>query len=231
MPPEPYSFDLVRIFVGDKPLWFLLEVAFRTIFVFAYTLLLLRWMGKRGMGSLTPFEFAIIVALGSAVGDPMFYDDVPLLHIMLVITIVIVMQRVLAWVTMHNSAVERVLESTPRLLVREGVIHTGNLARERFSREELCEALRVEGVRHLGEVEQAYLEPSGKLSVLRRERAVSGLSTLPKITSDGELDDDLGQRPAAGASHCCENCGAGVGEGPVCRACGGTDWTQPVKND
>lgn len=98
-----YEFDLVRIFFGDKPPLFLLEVAFRTLVIFSYTLLLLRWMGKRGMGQLTPFEFATIVALGSAVGDAMFYEDVPLLHTMLVIAIIIGLQHFLSYITETNS--------------------------------------------------------------------------------------------------------------------------------
>ncbi len=53
--------QLHRIFLGDNSPWFLVEVAFRTTIIFTYTLLLLRFMGKRGMGQLTPFEFAIIV--------------------------------------------------------------------------------------------------------------------------------------------------------------------------
>ena len=46
-------------------------------------------LGKRGMGELSPFELVIIVALGSAVGDPMFYADVPLVHGIIVITVVV----------------------------------------------------------------------------------------------------------------------------------------------
>lgn len=47
-------FDLERIFLGDKPLLYALEILFRTAVIFLYTLLLLRWMGKRGMSQLTP---------------------------------------------------------------------------------------------------------------------------------------------------------------------------------
>jgi hypothetical protein len=228
MPPEPYTFDLVRILFGDKPPWFLLEVAFRTVVIFAYTLALLRWMGKRGMGTLTPFEFAIIVALGSAVGDPMFYDDVPLVHTMLVIAIVVGMQRFLAWATERNTALESVVESTPRLLVRDGVMHFGNLHREQMSREELCEALRAQGVRQLGEVEFAFLEPSGKLSVLRYEKPRPGLLILPKCTNDGDEDHELPEGPGRDNAECCACCGGGKPASGVCENCGEAEWTKAV---
>jgi uncharacterized membrane protein YcaP (DUF421 family) len=229
MTPEPYSFDLYNICFGDKPPWFLIEVAFRTVVIFAYTLALLRWMGKRGMGSLSPFEFAIIVALGSAVGDPMFYDDVPLVHTMLVIALVVAMHRTLAWATERNETLERIVESTPRLLVRHGVMHMGNLHREQMSRDELCESLRSEGVRQLGEVEVAYLEPSGKLSVILYEKPRPGLLILPQCTNDGDHDLELSEGPGRDDSQCCACCGAGRGSANQCENCGETQWSTPVE--
>ncbi|QDV72851.1 DUF421 domain-containing protein [Botrimarina mediterranea] len=225
-PLEPYTFDLVRICFGDKPPWFLFEVALRTFVIFAYTLVLLRWMGKRGMGSLTPFEFAIIVALGSAVGDPMFYDDVPLVHTMLVIAIVVGMQRGLSWMTERNKTVERVIESTPRLLVRGGVIHMANLHREQLSHDELCEALRAEGVRQLGEVEFAYLEPSGKLSVLRYEQPRPGLPILPDGSNGGDVGHETPAGPRGDDPQCCATCGAARSSSGVCENCGEAEWTE-----
>src|SRR5688572_25725963 len=130
MPPEEYSFDLARIFFGELPSLFLLEVAFRTIVIFTYTLLLIRWMGKRGMGQLTPFQFAIIVAIGSAVGDPMFYEDVPLLHTMLVIALVLGLQKTLVYITERNEFLERIIESESQHLVDSGTILVDNLHKE-----------------------------------------------------------------------------------------------------
>ena len=75
MVSEVETFDLHRIFLGDTSAWFLLEVIFRTTFMFVYTLILVRTTGKRGLGELSPFELLLVVALGSAVGDPMFYPD------------------------------------------------------------------------------------------------------------------------------------------------------------
>ncbi len=174
---------LHRIFLGENSLWYLFEVAFRTSFIFSYTLLLLRFMGKRGMGQLTPFEFAIIVALGSAVGDPMFYDDVPLLHTMLVIAIVIGLHRFLSLITQKNEAVEKFMEGETAMLINRGEILLETLFSERLSREELFEMLRVEWISQLGEVRQAFLEPSGNLAVIRWEPSRSGLSILPLMTA------------------------------------------------
>ena len=177
------SFDLQRIFFGDQPLWFLLEIAFRTIIIFTYTLLLVRLMGKRGMGQLSPFDFVIIIALGSAVGDPMFYPNVPLVHTMIVITVVVLLQRGLALLTAKNRSAERFVESDPQLIVSNGILMLNNLHKERMAQDEALESLRLEGLRHLGEVEWAFLEPSGALSVLRAKRPKAGLVLLPRTSA------------------------------------------------
>jgi len=80
---------LERIFFGEMPLSLAVEVAFRTTILYLYTLGLVRALGKRGMGELSPFDLIIIVGLGSAVGDPMFYADVALMHGMIVIAVIV----------------------------------------------------------------------------------------------------------------------------------------------
>lgn len=174
--------EFERIFIGDAPLAFALEIAFRTAFMYLYTLALVRLLGKRGMGQLSPFEMVIIVALGSAVGDPMFYADVPLFHGVIVVTVVVALERVLVRLTERNRMLERLIESSPVLLVTDGEIDMGALDREDLSLAELYMSLREHGIEHLGEVRRAYLEPNGKVSVYRNGLARLGKSVLPATT-------------------------------------------------
>ncbi len=216
-----YEFDFARIFLGDKPPLFFLEVAFRTLIIFSYTLLLLRWMGKRGMGQLTPFEFAIIVALGSAVGDPMFYDDVPLLHTMLVIAIIIGLQRFLSYITETNKTIEAWIEGEAVCLVQAGVVDIKKLQNERLSQTELFDALRTHGIVHLGQVRAAYLECSGKISVIRAQPTRAGLCILPN--EDFEREESLWR--VAASQSCCATCGKihdPSGPADRCGNCGDT---------
>lgn len=158
---------------------FAFEIAFRTVVMYLYTLVLIRLLKKRGMAQLSPFEMLIIVALGSAVGDPMFYADVPLVHGMIVVTVVVALERLIVRLTETNSTLERAIESAPVLLVADGEILRDALDKEDLSEHELFMALRQNGIEHLGEVRLAYLEPSGHVSVFRGEQARTGRSVLP----------------------------------------------------
>ena len=66
-------FDLMRMFFGTDPALFYLEIVFRTFVIYAYALLLIRWVGGRGIAQMSVVEFLLVIALGSAVGDAMFY--------------------------------------------------------------------------------------------------------------------------------------------------------------
>lgn len=173
-------FDWKRLFVGDFDPLFWGEIVFRTTFIFVALLLLLRVAGKRGMSQLSPLELAIVIGLGSAVGDAMFYAEVPLLHALLVIALVVALQRLVAYLIVKQEKVETFLEGVPVELVRDGVLQLEGLKQSALSREDLCERLRPAGVRQLGEVQRAYFEQDGQLSVFCHEKnPPPGLPIVP----------------------------------------------------
>ena len=173
-----------RIFFGDLSLEVVLEIILRTTVMYLYTLALIRLLGKRGLGQLSVFELVILIALGSAVGDPMFYEDVPLVHGLLVITVIVTLERLLVKLTERNARVERLVESFPVLLVKDGVLLDDAIDQEDLSRREVYMGLRQEGVESLGEVKRAYLEPSGRLSVFKQ--------SPPKGPGESILPEDIG---------------------------------------
>ena len=180
-----YSFDLHRIFLGDLPGAFYLEIVLRTAVMFMFALILIRTLGKRSLGQLSIFDFVIIIALGSAVGDPMFYEDVPLLYGMVVVAVVVALERALALLTSRQARVERMVDSSPTVLVRDGVVDYKALRHELMSVSELFQALRANGVEQLDDVALAVLEPSGHIS-LRTENGLASTSELWALFADRE---------------------------------------------
>src|SRR5690606_41937077 len=90
--------------------------------------------------------------------------------------------------------------SDPRHLVNSVPLHLDNLSLELLSVNELYETLREHGVRHLGQVATACLEPSGKMSVIRAVTPQPGLSILPCDCRDPESHEVPGLQ-------CCGTCG------------------------
>lgn len=175
------TFDWQRMWWGELSWAFALEIALRSTIIYVYTFGMLRLMGKRTTQQLTPFELLIVIALGSAVGDPMFYPEVPLVAALLVITVVVGLEKVLSLAGQWSTHAERAVEGMPRSLVVDGRLQLAGMSQENIAREELLGELRRAGIEQLGQVKYACVEQSGAVSVLRYPAAetLPGLPIVP----------------------------------------------------
>ncbi len=177
--------DLHRMFLGDgerASALFLVEIAIRTIVMYVYTIVLARMVGQGSIGQIGPFEFVLVIAVGSAAGDPMFYPEVPLLNGLAVITVVIILHRTTQWYLARNTRAERFLEGEPLLVVQGGKVVRSAFGSGKLTHNELMSMLRASGIRNVGCVEYAYFEPSGRLSVFQYDDPSKrlGETTLPQ---------------------------------------------------
>ena len=179
-----YEFDAMRILFGAietaHPIFYL-EVIFRTVVMYLYTIFLARMVGQGGIGQIGPFEFVLVIAIGSAAGDPMFYPDVGLLQGLLVITVVIVLHRSTGYIMQRHKKLENVVEGGPLKVVHEGKVCKEALGSGTLTERELMALLRLAQVRDTGEVECAFFETNGRLSVFRYPDAKrgKGKTTMP----------------------------------------------------
>lgn len=183
-------FDWHRIFFGNENDYlYLLEIGFRVGFIYIFTVVLMRYMGKRGNRSLSIFENVLIIALGSATGDAMFYPKVPLIYACLVIAIIVGLTRLLQYIQMLSKPINTFLDGKPIAVVRHGKIENTGLKESRIREEELFGLLRQNGIRNLGEVEFAFFERSGKLSVFsyegQKESSDQDLIDAIQVSTDG----------------------------------------------
>ncbi|MDR7130705.1 uncharacterized membrane protein YcaP (DUF421 family) [Algoriphagus sp. 4150] len=217
-------FDTKRLLIGeDIPYVFLAEVVLRTTIMFFVVLLILRLSGKRGIKQLSVFELAIIISLGSAAGDPMFYEDVALLPAILVFVIVISLYKLITYLAGRFEKIERFVEGKPVKLIESGKIILASIHEESLAYDELFSQLRQQRVSHLGQVKSAYLETSGDLSVFYfpDEDVMPGLPILPDVYAFPCKEFEPGN------NYCCTHCGELKLEGErvePCEICGENEW-------
>ncbi|WP_158541676.1 DUF421 domain-containing protein [Pelagibacterium lacus] len=218
------AFDLKRMLIGDAPPLFFLEIIFRTAVIYCYSLFLIRWLGSRAIGQLTIVEFLLVIALGSAVGDAMFYPEVPLLHALLVITLVVLANKALDVIMGRSERAEDFIDGHPHTVVRDGVLDVESLAAGQLSREEIFQELRKKGIRNLAEVDRAYIERDGVVTVFRtRDGPASGLRIEPPFAiARPELVDPSTYGDAVVCANCGYHSGPGTGQ---CDNCGRRAWT------
>jgi len=174
-------FDWQRMFIGLQPPLYFLEIVVRVILIYTFTIIALRYMGKRGQRQMSPFELVLVIALGSATGDTMFYPEVPILYAWLIILVMVGLDRLLSELQFRHKDVNTFLEGQPRLMIKDGEILEDNLRKEQLRRDELLALLREQEVADLGEIQYAFLEQTGNLGLLRipKEKQVKRASTHP----------------------------------------------------
>ena len=225
------AFDLQRMLLGEEPPLFFLEILARTLIIYVYMLVLLRWLGSRTIGQLSTVEFLLVIALGSAVGDVMFYPDVPLLHALLVVTIVVLINKALDLLMARSKRAQRVIDGTPEEAIRRGVICSTFADSTALSTSELFQQLRQNGIEHLGQVEHAYVETDGTLTIFKSVAIDrQGLPIVPpwEIEHPVEIAPDVAPEEAL----VCMQCGT-IQAQPVpvtCPNCGHDRWTRPVSD-
>lgn len=230
-PPDFRPLDWHRMFMGDETPLFLVEIALRTSIIFVFTLVLLRLIGKRGVAQHSLFEVTIIVGLGAAVGDPMFQADVPLVHSMVVLTVIVVLYRGFLSMLRRSELFERFVEGTPTCLVTDGRVDREALKKERLSNEELYEVLRASGITQLGEVKRAYIEQSGKISVFAfpPQEIEPGLPIVPPWDLIPEDALHSGEESVEPGFYACRCCGEVIRPSvtralPRCERCRAGEW-------
>ncbi|MDO1450219.1 DUF421 domain-containing protein [Rhodocytophaga aerolata] len=178
--------DWKRIWLSDElPIAFLLEVAFRSTLMYVLIVLTLRITGKRGVKQLSLFELTIILSLGSAAGDAMFYHDVALLHVLMVFGIVILLYLGFNRLTEQSPRAERWLEGHASCIIEEGILNIDAFNKENLTFQELFGEMRQQHVEHLGQVKKLYLEATGEISVFfyEKEQVKPGMPIFPEIIS------------------------------------------------
>lgn len=186
MDQTEYTFDLVRIFWGDQPPLFLFEILLRTVVLFLYMVLLMRLMGQRGVGQMSLFEFALIIALGSAAGDPTFQKDVPIFHGMFVIFLIVMMHKGITTVNQRWGKSQKATEGHAVCLVRDGVVNIEGLRKSLLAPDELLLELRKSGARYLEEIDRAYFETDGSVCVYKKQLIGVGKESLLPEDQSGE---------------------------------------------
>ncbi len=221
--------NLEKIFANDIDTSFLVEIGLRSTIMFLLILTILRLSGRRGVRQLTLFEVAIIIGLGSAAGDPMFQEDIPIFHAVVVFICVIAIYKTITWITSKSETVAQLLEGKVLPVVKDGVFDIKHENDNTFSRMEFFSELRNLNIEHLGQVREGVLEVDGTLSVLfySDEQTKYGLPLFP--SSYRSVDTSVNEGPFA-----CMYCGNVLShvstDSPQCPRCKRTNWAQAINS-
>lgn len=220
--------DWSRIFLGNVPPEFLIEVVIRMVFIYIILVVALRLMGRRMEAMLSRGEMVSLVTLGASVGVAIHTPERGLLPSAMVIIIILSLQMLQGYITSRNAKAEKLLLDEISVIVSDGKLMYPEMKKSRITRDRLLGALRFKGIKNLGMVQRVYFEAKGVFSIITYsdEEARPGLCILPETDEDfkNEMRHD-------GRACACNNCGNVVeddGTDTKCDNCGAKEWEKAI---
>lgn len=140
----------------------------RAMVLYIIVLIVMRFMGKREIGQLQPFELVISIMIADLASTPMAEVGIPITSGIIPIFGLLVMHLIITVLNMKSSKAREIICGKPRILIYRGKIDENALRREKFTVNELQERLRGKDVTNLADVEYAILETNGEISVIQK---------------------------------------------------------------
>ena len=215
------------LLLGEEEWNFLYEVLLRSAVMFIVAITAMRILGRRGTKQGV-FELVLIITLGSAAGDPMFYKNVGILPAILVFASIVVMYKIVNFFTARVQALDDLIEGTHSRLVKGGRFNVENSKLENLRHDELFEDLRLHGVKHLGQIEAAYIEASGQVSIffLPDEKVEYGLPVTPELFEKQLVE--IKEQDIYSCGHCGHTKKIGPGPHHTCEICENKKWVKSI---
>lgn len=130
---------------------------------------ILRISGKRTLSKMNAFDLVVTVALGSTLATISLSKDTALLQGLLVLALLVLLQLIVAWISVRSETFQKIIKARPTLLFHRGEFLEPALRQERVTQEEIVAAIRSEGISNLRGVFAVVLETDGSFSVLKSE--------------------------------------------------------------
>jgi uncharacterized membrane protein YcaP (DUF421 family) len=179
-----------------------------------FMLVVLRCLGKREIGSFSPFDLLVALMLGEIV-DEVIYGDVSMVQGAVAALVIALAQYATGWLTYLNHSMDSLLEGTPAIIIKNGELQRQAMRKERMNEQEVMALLREQEIDDVREVKLGTLEVSGHLTVLKQDWAEpvqkgdlkgpeseqkqsdTGGQEEPPLTKQTDSPQALGQKVAA----------------------------------
>ena len=149
----------------------MLSLFVRCIVIYFFLLVAMRLMGKRQLGELQPFEFAITLVASELACIPMGDPNIPIVYGIISVFTLFLVHIIITKLAVKSLRFRKVLNGKPVIVVERGNILPEIMKELNMNIDDLLEALRGNGYFNPAEVEYAIVETNGSMTVLPKSEA------------------------------------------------------------
>ena len=144
-----------------------MDAIVRGLAVYLFLLILFRIAGRRTLGSITNFDFVLLLIISEATQNAMIGNDYSVTNGFLVILTLVGLDIVLSYMKQRFPAMERYLDGLPLILVDQGRPLKDLMYRVRVDEQDILAAAREKhGLERMDQIKYAILETNGMISIV-----------------------------------------------------------------
>ncbi|MCC6455972.1 MAG: DUF421 domain-containing protein [Caldilineaceae bacterium] len=146
-----------------------LQMALRTLAIYAFTLAIVRLGSKRLLSQATAFDFIVSIMIGSVMSRAI-NGSAPFVPTLLAGIVMIALHTLLAVVAFRTDWFGSIVKGNPVLLIKDGEIQQQGVRQSGVSEQDLIQAIRLQAKQtDPSKIRLAYLERNGQISVIPYE--------------------------------------------------------------
>ncbi len=165
-------------------------ISFRTIVMYFLILLVFRIMGKREVAELGVQDLVVFLILAEIVAVAIVDPEIKIWEVIIPMVLLLIIQLLLSYISLKNQRLREILDGKPTLLISYGKIDEQAMKKERYNFDDLIQRLREKDIFDLAEVAFAILEPSGQLTVLKKETEKNAMGLPLPLILDGIIQTE-----------------------------------------
>jgi uncharacterized membrane protein YcaP (DUF421 family) len=158
--------DWHKLLVPDTPL---LEIFLRGSVMYVGIFLLLRIFRRREAGTISLSTLLVTVLIADAAQNAMAADYRSLPDGLLLVATIVSWSFALDWLAERFPFFRRLVHPPPLPIVKKGQMIRQNMRRELLTEDELMSQAREQGIKKLDDVNEAFVEGDGSISIIKTE--------------------------------------------------------------
>jgi uncharacterized membrane protein YcaP (DUF421 family) len=144
----------------------MIETLYRSFLSFIILLAFTRLLGKRQVSEMNLFDYITGITLGSIVAEIMTDLEANFWIIIPALGVFVVLKAITSLFVLKSKRFRTIIDGKERLIINHGKILEKNMGKEKLTIDELLAMLREQSIFNIADVDIAYFESDGKLSVL-----------------------------------------------------------------
>ncbi len=144
----------------------MLVVFIRVLIIYITVLVFLRLMGKRQIGEMQPYEVVITLIIADLATLPMSDSNIPLLHGILPLAILVLLHYFITFLTRKNAKIRRIVSGQPVVVISPNGLEYNAFKSLNITIDDISEMLRQNGYYSFDQILYAIIETNGKISII-----------------------------------------------------------------